>query len=455
MNIVIVGAGSVGFNLAEQLSAEGHNISVIDQSAARARRMNERMDVLAVEGNATSPSVMEKARITDAEMLIAVTESDEVNMVACLLASHYKVRWKIARVRNPEISSGEGPIGPAELAVDYMINPDEATVDSMIRLIETPGALEVANFGVDGTLLLGFAVPEDAPIAGKVISEIRAAIDEFPLVVAISRGEEVIIPKGPDRIEPGDDIYVVIHQDTLPFFLPSVNRRADEVEKVIVYGATRTSIAFAQRLEKKKVNVTIIEPDEEIAAATAGKLGRALVLHGVATDSDLLHEANISRADFFVAVSSDDNSNLMAALLARKLGAKKIMVMTSEPEYVPILESIDIDAVINPRIVTFNEILRVIRRGVESIVRIKDGKAEGVLLHTAKGQKVIGQTIRKIGEGLPPDTIIAAVIRSDQLIIPNGNTVIERDDSIFLFGLPEAIPRAQRRLMKKKLLGGD
>ena len=269
MNIVIVGAGSVGFNLAEQLSTEGHNISVIDQSAARAKRMNERMDVLAVEGNATSPSVMEKARIAEAEMLVAVTESDEVNMIACLLASHYRVKWKIARVRNPEISSGEGPIGPAELAVDYMINPDEATVESMIRLIETPGALEVAYFGVDGTLLLGFDVPDDAPIAGKAIMEIRAAIDEFPLVVAISRGQEVIIPKGPDTIEPGDDIYVVIHRDTLPFFLPCINRHADEVEKVIIYGATRTSIVFAQRLEEKKVNVTIIEPDEEIAARMA------------------------------------------------------------------------------------------------------------------------------------------------------------------------------------------
>ncbi|MDP6356800.1 MAG: Trk system potassium transporter TrkA [Planctomycetota bacterium] len=455
MNIVIVGAGSVGFNLAEQLSAEGHDISVIDQSGTRARRMNDRMDVLAVEGNATSPSVMEKARIAEAEMLVAVTDSDEVNMLACLLSSHYRVKWKIARVRNPEISSGEGPIGPAELAVDYMINPDEATVDSMIRLIETPGALEVANFGVDETLLLGFDVPEDAPIAGKMIADIRAAIDEFPLVVAISRGEEMIIPKGPDTIEAGDDIYVVLHRDTLPFFLPCVNRRADEVEKVIIYGATRTSIAFAQRLEENKVIVTIIEPDEEVAAATASKLDRALVLHGVATEPDLLHEANVALADFFVAVSPDDNSNLMAALLARKLGAKKLMVMTSEPEYVPIMESIDIDAVINPRIVTFSEILRVIRRGVESIVRIKDGRAEGVLLHTQKGQKVIGQTVQKIGKAMPYSTIIAAVIRSDQLIIPNGDTVIERNDSVFVFGLPEAIPRAEKLLAKKKLLGGD
>jgi len=456
MNVLIIGAGSVGANLAQQLSREKHHISVVDSSAARVRHLNERLDVLAVPGNATSPSVLEKALIRDAEMVVAVTDTDEVNMMTCLLASHYGVKWKIARVRNQEIASGTSVLGPKELGVDFMINPDLATVDSMARIIQTPGALEVADFGDGAAMLLGFDVPENAPIAGKQIAEIRNTIDEFPLVVAIARGEEVLIPKGSDTIQANDDIYIVIERDTLPFFLPCVNRRADEVEKVIIYGATRTSEAFTRRLQELKINVTLIEPDEEKANSVAAAVPGALVLRGNAIDSAILQEARVNRADFFVALSEDDSSNLMAALLARKLGAKKLMVMTSEPDYVPILESIDIDAVINPRIVTFNEILRFIRAGiVESVVRIRDGKAEGVQLMAAKGLKIVGQQLRKVSNWLPRDTIVGAIIRSGQMLIPDGDSVIEQGDSVVVFGLPKAIPAVEKLFAKKRLLGGS
>ena len=456
MNVLIVGAGAVGYNLAQQLSSEGHNIAVVDASPARTRRLNDALDVLAIEGEATSPSSLTAARIQDADMLVAVTDSDEVNMVACLLASHYEVKWKIARVRNPEISTSGGILGPEELQVDFIINPDLATVESMVRIIETPGALEVADFSDGAAMLLGFDVPANAPIVGKKVTDLREGIEEFPLIVAISRGEEVIVPGGMDTIEAEDNIYIIVHRDTLPFFLPCVNRRADEVEKVIIYGGTRTAALFAQRLEKKRINVTLIEPDKEQADYLVSHVSSSLVLRGQATDRLILEQAHVEMADFFVALSEDDNSNLMAALLARKLGAKKLMVMTSEPDYVPILESIDIDAVINPRIVTFNEILRLIRRGiVQNVVRIKDGRAEGIQLLAESGHKVVGQPLRKVSRWLPKNTIVGAIIRSGQMVIPDGESVIEQGDSVVIFGLPQSMPAVEKLFARKRLLGGS
>ena len=455
MNVLIVGAGAVGYNLAEQLSSEGHNISVVDTSGTQTRRVNEKVDALAVEGSGTTPSILEQARIKDSEMLVAVTDSDEVNMIACLLASHYGVRWKIARVRNPEISSGESILGPKELAVDFMINPDLATVDSIVRIVETPGALEVAVLADGEALLVGFGVPEDAPGAGRSIMEIRQTIDEFPIVVAISRGEEIFVPWGEDKIEAGDDIYCVLHRDTMPFFLPCLNRKADEVGKIIIYGASRTAIALAGRREDRKIIVTIIDPDEEKALVTASQLSKALVISGSATDRSILEEAHVEHADYFLALSDDDDSNLMAALLARKLGADKLMVMTSEHDYVPLLESIDIDAVINPRIVTFNEILHFIRRGiVQSVVRISDGRAEGVELIASKGQKDVGQPIKKIGEWMPKTSIIGTVLRSGQMMVPYGDLVIEQGDHVDVFGMPEAIPQVEKLFTEKRAWGG-
>lgn len=451
MNILIVGAGVVGSNLAEELSLAGHNVSIVDQDPALVRRLSDRLDVLTVCGNAGQPSVLKRAGICDAEMAIAVTDIDEVNLVICMLARQFGVRHKIARVRNEEYASAEFALDPSQMGIDSIINPESIIGDTLQRILEIPGSNDVATFGRGHVLLVNFDIEQDSPVAGKRLADLRevSRMDSF-LVVAIFRQEQALIPKGDDEILVGDQIAVLVNADTLPLVIPIINRRAQAAQRVVIYGASLIGRRLAAALEGRIPRVVLIEPDHDRAQDAAMHLKKTLVLEGEATDHEILREADAEHCDFFMALSLDDESNLLAALMARRFKARKVAVLTQEPHYMPVLRSIGMDVVVNPRLVTVGEILRYIRQGpVHTVTRLKESEAEVMELEAMAGSRVIDKPLK--GLDFPHGSIIGAVVRGDDMIIPDGNFQILAGDSVVVFALPAAIKKIEKLFFKRSL----
>ncbi len=450
MKVLIVGAGAVGFNIAKQLSKEGHDISVVDKDPELVQRITEKLDVFVLSGDASLPSVLEAAGIIDAQMVLAVTTSDEVNIVVCILANQYNCKIKIARIRNSEFTCKDTLLKQSGFCIDHMINPEQIIVDSIIKILETPGATFAVDFPIGDVLLRGFHVPSDAPIAGKRFSELEGIeyTDSF-LIVCIQRDDEMIIPNVNTEILPDDDIFVLVSRMGLPYFLPMINRRAGEVEKIIIYRASRTGFQLAKRLEESSIDVRLIEPKKDKAEIAAAELKNTIVLHGDATEIDLLKEADIGKTDFFIALSDDEETNLLTSLLAKKYGAKKSIVLTNEPGLVPIINQINVDVVVNPRLVTASAILQHVRRGqILSIAKLGDSDAEAIELMVEEGSEISKKQLEKIR--FPKGSILGAIVRNGAMLLPKGIPAINPGESVIVFTLPDAISKVQALFSKKR-----
>ena len=449
MRILIVGAGIVGYNLAQELSHEGHDIAIVDQDPERVRRITDTLDVMAVEGNACLPSVLMKAGIKSSEMLIAVTEKDEINLLCCFLASRFEVPKRFARLRNMEFTAKDSIFSPEEIFIDQAINPGQIIVETILKILETPGVVSVAEFADGEVLLREFDVPENAPIAGKTIEDIRniTQMDSF-LIVAIVRDGELVIPKDQDILQAGDRFYTLIDKEFLPFLLPMLNRTMDQVEKIIIYGATSTSTQLALALEENMRDVCIIEPSREKAHRAADQLTRTVVQHGSGTDMDLFNEINMKDADFFLALSHDDENNILSALLAKKYGAKRALVITHDPEYLPILDSIGMDITINPRLITVSAILKHLRKGqVMSVFKLIED-AEVMEIGVQEDSSISNKQIGKIN--FPKGAIIGALLRQGEMLLPNDEVTIEAGDSVIVVALPGTIEKIEKLFGRKR-----
>jgi trk system potassium uptake protein TrkA len=450
MNILIVGAGIVGFNLAQELSHEGHDISIIDADAEKIQRINEKLDVLAIRGNGCLPSTLIQGRVRDAEMVIAVTDKDEINLMVCFLAHKFEVKETFARLRNMELTGESQVFKPKELFVDHAINPAEIIIDSIIKIIKTPGAVNVAEFADGQIFFRGFDVPEDAPLAGKSIEEIREVceLNAF-LIVAIVRDGKMIIPKYENRIQAGDKIYVLVDHDFLPLVLPMLNKQVDEIQKIIIYGAGRVAVNLARELDKFISDVSIIEPSLEKANDAADLLEHATILHGSGTDPDLFNDINMQDADIFLALSNDDEMNILSALLAKKHGAKRAVVITNDPDYLPILDSIGMDVTINPRLITVSETLKYLRKGqVVNLYKLIEGEAEVLEIVPNAESAAVGKRINQLN--MPEQSIIGAVLRNHgEMVIPRGSTDILVGDTVIVVTLPDCIGKIEKIFGKK------
>lgn len=453
MRILIVGAGIVGANLAGELTKEGHDISLIEQDSSVLRRLADKLDILLVNGNGASQKTLIEAGIGEVEMLIAVTANDEANIVICNIARGFKVARKIARVRNSEYVSPDSVIDPVALGVDILVNPDEAIVNSLVKIVETPGATDVAEF-VNGRILLrGFKVPKSAPISGKRISELKDAstLDSF-LIAAIARGEKLIIPRSTDVINAGDTIFVLIAEETVPLFLPFINRQTNDVRSVVILSASNIGRLLAKRLEAKIERITLIEPSEEQAENAAAQLAKTIVINGEATDRNILKQAGAPEADYFVAASNNDEENLLASLLAREIGARRTAAITQNPDYISILESIGIDVVMNPGLVTASKILQFVRKGrIMSLVKLHESEAEIIEIEADPKSRIAGKKLKDVD--YPDGAIVGAIFRDDAMIIPNGETEIRPGERVVILARPDAIPAVERLFSRKRLFG--
>ena len=448
MKIIIVGAGEVGFHIAQRLSEEGQDVVLIDKDPRQIKRITENLDVQAFLGSGTSPNLLKNSGIETADMLVAATDSDEVNLIACLLARNLnQYMLKVARVRNQEFLQEKELLGQRSLDIDHIINPQSLMVKTILSLMEVPGASEVIDF-VDGRVkLIGFTIKKDSPFKDRQLLSFKD-LEEKLLVGAIVRRNQVMIPRGSDTIQEHDLIYVVARNDELNDVLGLFDIKEETLRRVIIIGAGQTGTALATALDHSKVNVKIIDKNSERCADLAEKLERVIVINGDGADKNLLQEENIGDVDFMVAITGDEANNILISLLAKGLGAKKTITRVSKLSYIPLVSAIGIDTVVSPRLSAVRAILQYIRRGkVISVAPLKGEQAEAIEAEALETSDIVNIPLSKVK--FPKGAIVGAIVRGEQIIIPRGDSVIMPKDRLIIFALEQIVPKLEKLLTVK------
>jgi len=451
MKLLICGAGVIGSNLGRYLAEEGHEVNLVEQNEEIARKASEKLDVRVLVGSASTPSILELAGVVDSDMVIAVTDSDLSNLAICSLAAAYGTKKRIARIRGMGLSDVIHRFGKEHFYVDEIINPDEVAAQAIVKVMAAPGSREVADFAGDKVLLRSFDIQEDSPLIGIKLKNLKERDFPWPfLLVAINRQGSVVIPGGEDAVSPGDRIYVILPKPSLPEFLTFVHPVVRLPRKVIIYGATNTGVSLSMNLEDKVGEVLLLEEDRERAEVVAGTLSAVRVISGPASESDILAECGIEAADVFIAVSANDHSNLVSAVLAKRLGAKTTIITTNQPEYVGIVTALDIDAVINPRLLATDQILRLVRGGrISTLATLPECKAEVLELIPEPESPVTKKPIRDLR--LPKNCIIGAVHRGSDVILASGDTHIGAGEQVVVFCHEDAVSSLQKFFSRRKL----
>ena len=452
MKVVIVGAGAVGFHLARELGVEGHNIAIIDVDADKLEYLRDRLDVLTVEGSASERASLEAAGVADAELFIAVSDKDEINMLACTAAHALGVKQTLARVRNRDFTSDTPLIDPVRLGITRFINPDEIAVDSIVALINAPGSVDVGDFANGAILLRSFDLVEGSSLARRPLSHLK---EEYAgvqfLVASIQRDGAHIVPKGDDEMLPGDRVFMLMTSESLPVFRRVVSG-SDRVQRVVIYGAERLGIDVARRLQDQ-TNVVLIDEDRDRCQHAAAQLDDTLVLNGSPNDGDIQGQGRLNSADFFIAAGRNEEHNLILALLAKKRGARRNIVVTADPDIVSLLDSLAIDAVINPRLTMVGRLMRYVQVGarqsvLNAVQKIGENSAEVVEMVVRKDAKAVGVALHDLR--LPNGALIGAVVRDEEAFIPHGRTVIKQGDVVVAFVLPGLRDRIKRLFVRRK-----
>lgn len=443
MRVIIVGAGEVGYQIAKYLSLESIDVVVIDKDKDKLRRVIEDLDVAAVEGEGGSPSTLMDAEADKADIILAVTDKDETNMIACLLAKVFNIPRKIARIRNPEYFNNERLLSSELLDIDPAINPELELAKTVEKLLELPLATDIEEFENGLIKIIGFKIPETAPLIGKTLKKVGNMYDKKLLIGIIVREDKAIIPSGEDVIQEGDIIYVPVKKEEVVDTLSILGVSAKPAKKVMILGGGRTGYYIASDIEQK-ADVKIIEKEAERCKYLTKNLKKALVLHGDGVEQKLLVEENIKDMDAFVAVSNNDELNIMAALLAKKLGTKKTVAVVNKTDYILIAHNLGLQAALSPRLLTASTILRYVRRGdILSLTAVAEGKAEIIESRIGKTSPLVGKTLE---EAQPKASLIGAIIRGKDLIIPSGSDKILEDDKVIIFTLKESIKDVEKIL---------
>lgn len=437
MKIIILGAGQVGGTLAENLASEANDITIVDTDMSRLRELQDRLDIRTIEGKASYPSILEQAGAQDADMLIAVTNSDEVNMIACQISqSLYNIPTKIARVREHDyLQSKKNIFTDKAIPVDVLISPEELVTKHIKRLIEHPGALQVLDFADGSAQLVAVKAYYGGPLVGREISFLRAhmpAVDTR--VAAIFRQGSPIIPKGDTVIEADDEVFFIAAKRDIRSVMSELRRLDRPYKRIIIAGGGNIGARLAKMIEDN-FQVKIIERDIRRCNDLAKRLDNTIVLHGSASDKELLLEENIEDTDVFCALTNDDEANIMASMLAKRLGVRTVMTLINNPAYVDLVQGGVIDIAISPQQTTIGSLLTHVRRGdVAAVHSLRRGAAEALeaVAHGDKrSSKVVGKAIEEID--LPTGTTIGAIVRNKEVLIAHDDVVVENDDHVILF----------------------
>lgn len=450
MKVIIVGAGEVGFHIASRLALENKEVVVVDCNTEALRRVSDNLDVQTTFGMGTSPVVLEEAGIKNAEILLAVTDSDEANLVACLLADTISPSTKkLARIRDADFDAFHEVLRENAPHIDTVINPEIEVVKTIDSLMSVPGAVDVGDFADGRIKFVGVYLDKTSSLAGARLLDLPALTeDNRPLIAAVVRDEELIIPRGKDYLQPRDLVYFISEEDKLLQTLSLFDKHAEPVRRVLIIGGGQIGYRLAKLLENRSIYCKIIEKRADRCVQLAEQLNKAIVLQGDGSDQGLLTEENISEIDVVVTLTNDEETNILASLLAKRMGARKSITQISKFSYFPLMTTIGIEQVISPRLSAINTILQHIRRGkVLSAISIKGEQAEVLEAIALETSDIVSKPLKRVS--FPKGAMLAGIVRKEKIIIPTGETVVEPDDHIIIFARREAVPGVEKLLSVK------
>lgn len=449
MKVIVCGAGQVGSNIARYLAAEGNDVTVIDQSAELVQRIADTLDVQAMVGHASHPDVLEAAGAADAEMIVAVTLADEVNMVACQVAhALFEVPTKIARVR---AQSYLNPIwadlfSRDHLPIDVIISPEIEVARGIARRLQVPGAFDMIPLAGGRVKAVGVICTPGTPIINTPLRQLTTLFPDLNIeVVAIVRNDRPIVPTGDDQMLAGDEVYFVCDANHLGRAMAAFGHEETEARRIIVVGGGNIGLCLAEELEERhpQVSARIIEMDRKRAQHVAQRLSRTMVLHGDGLDPEILEEANVRSAETVVAVTNDDEGNILSSLLAKRYGCQRAITLINKTTYAPLVTTLGIDAVVSPRAITVSTILQHVRRGrIRAVHSLREGFAELIEAEAMETSPLVGIPIRDVR--LPAGVLVGAIVRGDEVIIPRPSTVIRPHDRVIVLAAMGQVKRVEK-----------
>lgn len=438
MRIMIVGSGAVGYHLCQKFSAEGHDVVLVDTDHKKLRRLERELNVLPICGSGVSTKILEEGRIEDTDLLIAVTDSDEVNLVACIISKKYNIKKRIARVRNEEFYSEHTALNEEALGIDLLISPDQAISDEIIRLSTLSDAFEAAEFADGKVVLLGYTIQAGNPSIGKSLLELKGVLG---VVVAIIRSEKTIIPRGNDTIKAGDRIYFVVRKSDIGAIEKKINFTSKAPQNVFIIGGGAIGYRVARQMEEKKISVKIIEKNPQRCKFLAENLERAIVLNFDGLEAHDMLDEGIDQADLVISVTDSDTSNILSSLLGKHHGAKKCITRISRPDFIPLLGKLGIDVALSPRLVAANMILSFVRSGdtIVTVSTLLGSDAEVVEIKVPDIEKFQQVPLKDLH--FPHQAVLGAIVRKkkNKVIVPTGTTRLRPDDILVIFAAREAI----------------
>ncbi len=451
MKVIICGAGQVGWQIARHLSGEKNDVMVVDNNPELVRRATETLDVQGIAGFASYPDILARAGAEDADMIIAATHSDEVNMVTCQMAhSVFNIPRKIARLRAESYLTAiySDLYRRDHLPIDVVISPEREVARAALRRLAAPSAFDTQSFLDGGAEMVGLQLREDCPVLNTPLRQLTDLFSTLnAIVVGVRREGKLFAPEAGDQLFAGDQVYVFCAKEDLARTLEIFGKTPRKQERVVIVGGGNVGLAVAQALEKRtdRVRARVIERNRDVAEFAADELERTIVLNGDGLNAELLEEAGISRSDAIMALTDDDKTNILASVRGKASGCKMAICLVNDPSMIQVLSALDIDAFINPRATTVSSILRHIRHGrVRGVYSIGDAEAEVIEAQVLSTSPIAGRTIRDID--FPEGVLVGAVMKGDEIVKPTGHTRIDEGDVIALFSMASDVPEVERLL---------
>jgi len=444
MKVIIVGAGEVGFHIAERLSKEGHDVTVIEKSREKEQLLKSKLNALVVRGSAAAVDVLEQAGIDRADLFIAVTDQDEVNLVSCLLARERGTARIVARIKSLEYTTAEWANNARKLGIDLLINPQQVVTDEIFRIISYEASTEAAEFAEGRVVFLGYSISRTSPLAGVSLKELSGVRGIYRMIVtAIARKHETIIPRGEDVIQEGDIVYFVCNKRDLPAINYLFEFEKQPLKTAFVLGGDRVGESLVRKLTSIGVRVTLIEHDQALCERLAEDLDDVVVLNAEATDIEALKYEGIEKCDAYVAVTSNQQTNILCSLLAKSYGAKRAIALVDRHEFVTLAPSLGVDACVSPRLATAAAVLKYVRpSGVASMFTVEHSNAEVLELVISADNSHCGRALKDLE--IPHGSIIGVIVRGETVVIPTGDDRLQPGDHVVVFALPEAIVKVER-----------
>ncbi|MGF1473674.1 MAG: Trk system potassium transporter TrkA [Rubrobacteraceae bacterium] len=440
MQVFIVGAGEVGFNTAQMLSKEGHEVTVVEQDEDLVSRAGEQLDALVLHGNGASPKMLDETGAHKAELLIAVTDSDEVNITACLVAKAQGVQQTIARIRNPDYYDSKEPFARDVLGIDFVIHTERVAAEEIRDALRVPGSVNVETFAEDNIEVAEVVLKEDSPAADRAVKDVE--LPGGSLIVGVVRDNETIVPQGDTELHVGDHVFLISERKNINRVVRAITTDTEKVEEVMIFGGGKIGLRLALILEEEGISVKIVEKNEERAQYVASRLRKGLVLHDEGISRDFLLQERVDRTGAFIAATGDDRANLLAVMYAKQLGARRTISIVSRAEFAPLSEALGVDMAISPRLITAGEILRFVRKGDVMAVNVLESGAEMIELRVPEDCRVAGRPLSEVG--FPEGAIVGAVLRNGDVVIPTGNEVLQKGDDTVVFTVESAVDEVER-----------